>query len=192
MAIRSFLAFELPPDIKEEVARISKEVKRTGLDASWVKAANIHLTVVFMGNVEEQNVPSIISHIDQVTSEYKHFEISLGGMGLFPDIRRPRVIWLGLDGDIKGLAALRDELQRPLESFGVKQEKRPFRPHLTLGRFRRSVKKRTLLKKAIDDYSDFSGPDGILDELVLFKSELKPGGAVYSRLHSWPLMRNGK
>jgi len=66
MAIRSFLAFELPPDIKDEVTRISREVKKTGLNAGWAKPANIHLTVIFMGNVNEKDIPHIISKIDQV------------------------------------------------------------------------------------------------------------------------------
>jgi len=190
MAIRSFLAFELPPDIKDEVTRISREVKKTGLNAGWAKPANIHLTVIFMGNVNEKDIPHIISKIDQVACQYKSFDISLGGMGLFPDTRRPRVIWLGLDGDIEGLASLRDDLQKPLESFGIKQEKRPFRPHLTLGRFRKPVKERAVLKRVIDDYSDIYGPEGKLKELIMFKSELKPSGAVYTRIHSWPLTDN--
>ena len=190
MAIRSFLAFELPHDVREKVTKISGEVKITGLNARWIKPGNIHLTVIFMGNMDEKDIPDIISAIDNVTCGYKTFDISLGGMGLFPDIRRPRVIWLGLNGDIDRLSSLRDDLQKPLESFGIKQEKRPFKPHLTLGRFRKPVKDRALLKKVIEEYRDIREPEGKLQELVLFKSELNPGGAVYTLIHSWPLMEN--
>lgn len=190
MAIRSFLAFELPHDIRNKVRTISGEVKNTGLNAGWVKPGNIHLTVIFMGNINEQDIPDIVSKIDNVIPRYKAFEISLGRMGLFPDIRRPRVMWLGLNGEIERLASLRDDLQKPLKSSGIKQEKRPFRPHLTLGRFRKPVKDRTLLSKIIEEYSDISGPEGKLRELILFKSELNPGGAVYTRIHSWPLVEN--
>lgn len=191
MAIRSFLAFELPPDIKKEVTRITGKVKRTGLAASWAKPDNIHLTVVFMGDVDEKDIPDIISSIDNVAVKYNEFDISLGGMGLFPDIRRPRVLWLGLNGEIESLSSLRDNLQKPLEIYGVEQERRAFKPHLTLGRFRRPVKERSLLQKILDEYSGISGPDGKLDELILFKSELKPGGSVYTRIHSWPLGNDG-
>jgi len=187
MAIRSFLAFELPPDIKSEVKRISGEVKKTGLEASWVKPDNIHLTTVFTGDIDEKDIPDMISNIDNVTAEYEPFDISLGGMGLFPDIKRPRVLWLGLNGGIEGLASLRDDLQKSLEPFGIKQEKRPFKPHLTLGRFRKPAKDKFLLKKMLDEYGEISGPNGKLDELILFKSDLKPTGAVYTRLHYWPL-----
>jgi RNA 2',3'-cyclic 3'-phosphodiesterase len=187
MAIRSFLAFELPPGIKKEVAGISGEVKKTGLRASWVKPGNIHLTVIFLGDVNEQDTPGIISSIDNVIGKYKPFDISLGRMGVFPDIRKPRVLWLGLNGEIERLAALRDDLQKPLETFDVKQEKRSFKPHLTLGRFRKPVRDKSLLEKILGKYGDISGPDGKLDELILFKSVLNPGGSVYTKINTWPL-----
>ena len=187
MAIRSFLAFELPHDVRKKVAKISGEIKKTGLNAKWVKPANIHLTVIFMGNIDEEDIPGIISKIDNVACLYKNFDISLGGMGLFPDLRRPRIIWLGLDGETDRLSSLRNDLQKSLESFGIKQERRPFNPHLTLGRFRKPVKDRALLNKIIDEYGNIGGPEEKLCELVMFKSELKPGGAVYTRIHSWPL-----
>ena len=190
MAIRSFLAFELPGDIREKVSKISGEVKNSGLNAGWVKPGNIHLTVIFMGNIDEKEIPGIISTIDNAACNHKTYDISLGGMGLFPDIRRPRVIWLGLNGEIDGLASLRDDLQKSLKPFGIKQEKRPFKPHLTLGRFRKPIKDPVLLKKVIEKYRDTRGPGGKLQELVMFKSELNPGGAVYTRIHSWPLTGN--
>jgi 2'-5' RNA ligase len=158
MEIRSFLAFELPSDIRKEVFRISGEVKKSGLEAGWVKPGNIHLTVVFLGDINEKDIPAIIYSIDNVTCRYEAFDISLGGVGLFPDIRRPRVLWLGLDGETERLASLRDDLQKPLEAFGVKQEKRPFSPHLTLGRFRRPVKEKSLLKRYLMSMEIFPVP----------------------------------
>ena len=185
MAIRSFLAFELPPDIKKEVAKIADEVKKSGLAAGWVKPGNIHLTVIFMGDVEEKNISAIISSIDNVVNKYEPFDIALGGIGIFPGIKKPRVLWLGLNGEIERLGSLRDELQKTLEAYGIKQEKRTFRPHLTLGRFRKPLRDRAPLKKVIEAYNDISGPPGKLNDLILFKSELKPGGSVYTRMHSW-------
>ena len=187
MAIRSFLAFELPPEILKEITRISGDVKKSGLEAGWVKPGNIHLTVIFLGDVDEKDIAGIVSCVDNVVGNFKPFDISLGGMGMFGDMRRPRVLWMGLDGEIKRLAAMRDRLQKPLEPFGIKQEDRPFRPHLTLGRFRRPVKDKSLLKRTIDQYKNISGPGGKLDELILFKSQLKPGGSIYTKLHTWLL-----
>lgn len=188
MGIRSFLAFELPGDIKNEVARISSGAKNTGLDAGWVKPGNIHLTMVFMGDMAERNMVDIISSTGNALKDIAPFEISLSGMGVFPDIRRPRVLWLGLKGDLERLSTLRDRLQAPLEPFGVEQEKRPFTPHLTLARFKRAVKDAALLKNVIEKYSDITGPEGRLDELILFKSDLRQGGSVYTKIHAWPLI----
>jgi RNA 2',3'-cyclic 3'-phosphodiesterase len=188
VGIRSFLAFELPEDIKNEVARISAGAKNTGLEAGWVKSNNIHLTMVFMGDIEERDIPAIISSIDNSMKETSPFEISLSGMGVFPDIRRPRVMWLGLNGNMERLSVLRDRLQSPLAVFGVEQEKRPFTPHLTLARFRRPLKDATLLKKVIDKYSNITGPEGILDALILFKSDLRQGGSIYTKIHAWPFV----
>jgi 2'-5' RNA ligase len=188
MGIRSFLAFELPQEIKNEVVRISAAAKNSGLDAGWVKPDNIHLTMVFLGDMAERDMPDILSSKDNAVKGTTPFEISLSGMGLFPDIRRPRVMWLGLNGDTEGLSALRERLQSPLAVFNVEQEKRPFTPHLTLARFRRPLKDTGLLKRLIDKYSDITGPDGRLDELVLFKSDLRSGGSVYTKMHAWPLI----
>lgn len=190
MAIRSFLAFELPSEIKREVKRISGEVRKSGLEASWVRPENIHLTIIFLGDIDEKDIPHLISTIDNSVIKYEPFDISLGSMGLFPDIKRPRVLWLGLNGEIKRLASLRDDLQKPLEAFGIKQEKRSFKPHLTLGRFRKPVRNESLLEKILDKYGEISGPIEKLNELVLFKSDLKPSGAVYTKLNSWPLKNN--
>jgi len=187
MGIRSFLAFELPFDIKNEVARISANIQKGGLYAGWVKPGNIHLTMVFLGDMAERDMPAIIASTDNALKGTTPFDISLSGMGLFPDIRRPRVMWLGLNGEMERLSALRDRLQAPLAPFGVEQEKRPFTPHLTLARFRRPVKDATLLIRLIDKYRDIAGPEGRLDELVLFKSDLRQGGSVYTKIHTWPL-----
>ncbi|NLA75129.1 MAG: RNA 2',3'-cyclic phosphodiesterase [Deltaproteobacteria bacterium] len=187
MGIRSFLAFELSEDIKNEIARISSAIKKTGLDAGWVKPGNIHLTMVFMGDMEEKNIPAIIASIDDAIKNSAPFEISMSNMGLFPDAARPRVMWIGLDTDRERLSAFRDRLQKQLSRFGVAQEKRPFTPHLTLCRFRRPVKDFSLLKRVISQYSPVSGTRARLDELIFFKSDLRQGGPVYTKIHAWPL-----
>src|SRR4030042_2227596 len=97
MTIRSFLAFELPPDIKSMVKDISEDVRRTGLDLKWVKVDNIHLTVVFMGNIRSEDVHAIGKEAGDVCFGFEPFEIALKGLGVFPNTRRPRVLWLGVE-----------------------------------------------------------------------------------------------
>jgi len=189
MAIRSFLAFELPPGIKDMVIRVSEEVMMSSLNVRWVKVDNIHLTVVFMGNIRSEDIPEMEEAIEEVCSGFSPFEISLKGFGVFPSVQRPRVLWLGLDGDLERMASLRDGLQEMLRPFGIKEEKRMFKPHLTLGRFRTPGKRAPGLEDIIARYRGLESPICMTSELVLFKSELKPGGAEYTILKSWPLLK---
>jgi 2'-5' RNA ligase len=187
MAIRSFLAFELPPDIMRTVKDISEDIRRTRLDLKWVKVDNIHLTVVFMGNIRSEDVLAIGEEAGDVCVGFEPFEIALKGLGVFPNTRRPRVLWLGLEIEADRISSFRDSLQERLLDFGVREEKRAFTPHLTLGRFRKPESHDPLLGDIISRYADIKCPVGRLEELVMFKSELRPGGAEYTRLKSFPL-----
>ena len=187
MEMRSFLAFELPSEIKNAVAQVSETLKKSRLDVRWVKVDNIHLTVVFMGNTNADDMPAIQDDVKKVCSQYGSFDISLKGIGCFPNRRRPRVMWIGLDGDLERMGRFRDDLQDQLKSFGIKVEKRKFKPHLTLGRFRSSKKTVIDLDDIISEHETLNSPFFTLNALNLFKSDLKPGGAVYTKLETWPL-----
>jgi 2'-5' RNA ligase len=187
MLIRSFLAFELPPDMKRIVSRVSGEAKTSNLDVRWVNPGNIHLTVVFLGSINRGDIPQMRAVIQGVVSQYNPFHISLKGVGLFPNRRRPRVLWLGLHGDIERISYLKDALQEQLTPFGIKEEKRTFKPHLTLGRFRKTGRGNYQLDDFLERYAEVSSPVCSLKELVQFQSDLGPGGATYTKLESWPL-----
>jgi len=187
MEIRSFLAFELPLDIKEIVARVSSEIRKSPLNVRCVHVDNIHLTVIFMGNIKTGDIVNIGAEVEKVCFRYSSFDVSLREMGFFPNKRNPRVLWLGLDGDLERMSHFRDSLQKQLGSFGIKEEKRRFTPHLTLGRFRNPHKGKSHLNEFIMGYRDLTSPVCPLNELILFQSTLKPSGAEYTKLGSWPL-----
>jgi len=187
MEIRSFLAFELPLDIKEIVARVSSEIRKSPLNVRCVHVDNIHLTVIFMGNIKTGDIVNIGAEVEKVCFRYSSFDVSLREMGFFPNKRNPRVLWLGLDGDLERMSHFRDSLQKQLGSFGIKEEKRRFTPHLTLGRFRNPHKGKSQLNEFIMGYRDLTSPVCPLNELILFQSTLKPSGAEYTKLGSWPL-----
>jgi 2'-5' RNA ligase len=191
MKIRSFLAFELPLEIETVVTRVSEELKKSSLNAKWAKSGNIHLTVVFMGDVETDEIPAIKEEVGKVCLMYGAFDISLKGLGCFPHMRKPRVLWVGLDGDLERMSLFRDALQEHLIPFGIKEEKRRFKPHLTLGRFRKPKRTDSEELDLLSRYGDVTSPACSLTELALFKSELKPDGARYTRLSVWPLSGNG-
>jgi 2'-5' RNA ligase len=187
MMIRSFLAFELPLEIKKGVSRVFAEIRGSIRNIRWVNVDNIHLTIVFMGNVSEDLIPPINEAVEKVCLRYGPFYISLSGLGAFPNTRRPRVVWLGLQGDTERMSFFKKALHKHIKPFGIKEEKRPFKPHLTLGRFRNPAPGDSSLDNFIAKYKDLSSPECQMDELILFKSDLNPGGAVYTKLKSWPL-----
>ncbi len=187
MAIRSFLAFELPVDIKRIIVKVSEDVRQLPLNVRRVNVDNIHITTVFMSDVQEEQIGPIQDVVKDVCQGYGPFSIAIKGIGLFGSRRNPRVLWIGLDGAIDRMACFRDDLQKGLRPFGIKEETRRFKPHLTLGRFRKGAKTGTHLDDLLSKYHDLTSPECIIEELVLFKSDLRPGGAVYSRLNGWPL-----
>jgi 2'-5' RNA ligase len=187
MGIRSFLAFELPKEIEEIVARTSLEMRHHGLDVRWVRPANIHLTIVFMGDVDPDRLTGIEAALDPVCRGQNPFRVALKGTGVFPNRRRPNVIWIGLAGDVEEMSRFRDALQDPLASFGIEKEARAFKPHLTLGRFRRGSAPGEGLDRALSKFADLESPVCALERLTLFRSDLKPDGPIYTRLKQWAL-----
>jgi RNA 2',3'-cyclic 3'-phosphodiesterase len=187
MGIRSFLAFELPKEIGEIVARTSLEMRHYGLDVRWVRPANIHLTIVFMGDVDPDRLAAIEAALDPVCKGKSPFRVALKGTGVFPNRRRPNVIWIGLAGDVEEMSQFRDALQDPLSSFGIQKEARAFKPHLTLGRFRRGSAPGGELDRALSRFADLESPVCALERLTLFRSDLKPDGPIYTRLKQWAL-----
>jgi 2'-5' RNA ligase len=187
MGIRSFLAFELPPEIRKKIGEVSIELQKLTLPVRWVKLTNIHLTIIFLGYVDEDKIDDIKEKVNMVVKRFSIFKTRLNGIGVFPNWRRPRVIWVGLGEEIERLSNLREELQTELKVLGFKPEKRPFAPHLTIGRFKGLVDRDEELKSILDRYHDLSGDLQYLNELVLFKSDLKPDGPVYTKMASWQL-----
>jgi 2'-5' RNA ligase len=187
MEIRSFLAFELPEEIKSIVSRVSGEMKKSPLDVRWVNVDNIHLTVIFIGNISEDRLADMDRVVRDVCHNYGPFDISLNGAGVFSSRRNPRVLWIGLAGDIERMSHFRNTLQKNLKPFGIKAENRRFNPHLTLGRFRKGAKSGIHLDEILLRYRTLDSPVRSIGKLVLFKSDLKPGGAVYTKLNAWPL-----
>lgn len=187
MGIRSFLAFELPEEIRRILHRVHEEVKASPLDVRWVRPEGIHLTIVFMGDVPEADLSPMGDAVARASSSHEPFPFSLKGMGCFPNSRNPRVLWLGVETELERMSRLRDDLHRALAPFGIREESRPLQPHLTLGRFKGPCKRTGALEGMISKYRGLTSPLCSLKELILYKSDLKPGGAVYTALRSCPL-----
>ena len=179
--IRSFIAFELPAGVISLLDNVQQELKSLRLKARWVRPQNIHLTLKFLGNIKPADIEDIGGAMADAVRDCAPFTLTVGGIGFFPGIKRPRVIWVGLGGAKPTLLNLQRNLEDRLATVGFPKEKRSFKAHLTLGRIRQAVNPNTV-GQAMQDYSDLGNLQFTADRIILFKSDLKPSGAVYSQL----------
>jgi 2'-5' RNA ligase len=179
--IRSFIAFELPEVVIDSLQGLQSVLKKHGLDFKWVRPGNIHLTLKFLGDISLGDVPAVKHVIRDVAQRYATLSLKAGGLGAFPSVKKARVLWTGIHGDVERLKDLKDTLDSALADMGFKTEKRPFRGHLTLGRAKGRVDVQRLVA-TISEFGSFASPPLSAERLILFKSSLKPSGAVYTEL----------
>lgn len=179
--IRTFIALELPPSVISLLEKVQEDLKSMGLPAKWVRPENIHLTLKFIGNINPGDIDKIGGAMMDAVDDFAAITLVAGGIGVFPGIKRPRVIWVGLGGQIQLLFAMQRVLEENLAALGFKEEKRPFKGHLTLGRFRQTVNPNTI-RQIMREHANLYSEEFTARRIILFKSDLKPTGAVYSQL----------
>jgi 2'-5' RNA ligase len=179
--IRTFIALELPPSLISLLARLQENLRAMGLRAKWVQPQSIHLTLKFIGNINPADIDNIGGAMVNAVGEFGTFNLVAGGVGVFPGINRPRVIWVGLKGQVQLLFAMQRLLEDNLAASGYKKDKRPFKGHLTLGRFKQRVNPDTI-RRALQEFGNFDSEEFPARRVIFYKSDLKPTGAVYSQL----------
>jgi len=179
--IRSFIAVELPAAVISRLESMQQELNALGLKAKWVRPANIHLTLKFLGNIDPAAIEDIGQAMADAAGDCASFTLSVDGLGFFPGLKRPRVVWVGLGGATAVLLNLQRNLADRLAKIGFAKEKRSFKAHLTLGRIRQAVNP-NIVNRVIEGYSGSANLAFSADRIILFKSDLKPSGAVYSPL----------
>ncbi|MDQ7785325.1 MAG: RNA 2',3'-cyclic phosphodiesterase [Desulfomonilaceae bacterium] len=184
--VRAFVAIEIPESAKSFLEEIWSDLKRVGADVKWVRLNGIHLTLKFLGETPRDGIPVFERDLGPVFGACRPFEIRISRMGAFPNLMRPRVIWAGLEDPSGLLAPLAQQVEEVFSLHGFKKEKRPFSPHLTLGRVR-SDKGRYDLVEAVRGKMDIVGPSIFVEQAVLFQSILRPAGAEYRALCRFPL-----
>ena len=184
--IRTFIGFELPEKTRSFISSIQEDLKSNGLDARWVQPKNIHLTLKFLGNINKDDTQKVGEAIFKSAADYAPISLTAKGVGAFPGINRPRVLWIGIRGQIDVLIQLQKSLDDQLEQIGFPKENRPFKGHLTLARVKGQID-RVKLINAIKKYGEFEPKSFIADNIILFKSDLKSTGAVYTKLNSLSL-----
>ncbi len=183
--MRSFIAIKLPETVQSSLAELQLELKSTGAHIRWVKPENIHLTLKFLGDTEEKAVDRIISALQGTCNTFEPFRLELRGVGLFPGVRSPRIIWAGVSCG-SALTSIQSDIEKELSLLGFEKENRKFMPHLTLGRFKSSRGQKTIQKK-VDHLRDSSCGFVDVTSVSLIKSELSPAGSRYTRIAEIPL-----
>ena len=184
--IRAFLAIEPPKEIIRKISDIQNCLKKLlNMDIRWVKPEGMHLTLKFLGDVPEKDALNISSASGEAASSVGPLGFSVSGLGVFPDIRRPRVVYLELKGDTDKLASFQKKLEGILAEIGFPEEQRPFRAHLTLGRVK-SARGIADLAKELEKRDIYTAGEFMATELCLFKSDLTSKGAVYTKLAVCP------
>jgi RNA 2',3'-cyclic 3'-phosphodiesterase len=179
--MRTFIAIDLPDEIKNALAQLRDRLKKSGADVKWVEPQNIHLTLKFLGEIDEKQLPAIIEIMEEVASGSKEYLLRLSSVGAFPRMESPRVIWVGVDQGDQETKEIALMLENGLSGLGLPKEERPFSSHITIGRVR-SVLHKGKLTEELKAAEISEGKEFVVTKMTLFKSSLSPKGPVYDAL----------
>ena len=180
---RAFIAIDLPESLKSFLSEAQEALKLYGFRVKWVRPQNIHLTLKFLGDTATADTDKIADAMTLAARNCPIVSLRAKGIGVFPNVRRPRVIWAGLNGQLETLANLQQTLDAHLADLGFARDTRAFKSHLTLGRVKGKIAS-DKMKAAIDKLKEFESESFVTSQIILFKSDLRPTGAVYTKVQS--------
>lgn len=183
--MRCFIAIDIPQDIKARIGEVIDRLKDASKGVRCVPASNVHITLKFLGSVGEDMVAGIEARLAEISAKYKPFSATVRGAGAFPTLKNPNVLWVGVDESAE-LDRLYQDIDRAMAGLGFAREDRKYSPHLTIAR----VKDRKSAAPAVKELSTFK--DTIfgtisIEEILLMRSDLGPGGAEYTRIAGFRL-----
>jgi RNA 2',3'-cyclic 3'-phosphodiesterase len=175
--MRSFIAVKISFDQKEQISELIRDFKRTDVQVKWVNPENLHVTLKFLGEVDERALPNIFDALQKSLTNDRSFQFNLESVGCFPNMKRPRVIWVGIDHGADKLNMLAKKVDGIMTEFSFEREKRGFSAHLTIGRVKdsRGMEELTSQFKQIK----FQTGSCVIDEVIFFQSILKREGPTY-------------
>jgi 2'-5' RNA ligase len=182
--IRSFIAVDLAPQVRAALLDVCRKLAAAGADVRWVRPGGLHVTLKFLGPVRRSLLQSVRDCLAAALVGQPQLHLEVRGLGAFPSLRRPRVLWAGILGD--GLAELARRARAAVEELGFEAEKRVFRPHVTLGRVR-SMRGWERLEAAMKSHLEAQFGESNVDAVIVYRSTLRPDGAEYDPLWTIPL-----
>lgn len=183
--MRLFIALDLPEEVVQYVTDVQNDLKQQIQADRWQSTRNLHLTLHFLGEVPKELLPAIRQDMDMVSTIIAPFSLSTGYLGVFPQLEKPRVLWLGLHGDISALKQLHLLLKKRLQMHpGLHVDRKPYRPHITLARGPQYGGRALPLEEWGHKIHTNSGPRFTVQHVHLYQSELRPEGAIHTILHT--------
>ena len=183
--IRAFVAVELSDQVKTHIAAAIEQLRSKQINnLRLVRFEGVHLTLKFLGDIDADRVPAVAEAMSQVAARHTPFGLTLGATGVFPNANRARVLWVGVDGDLKPLRLLQAGIEDALTAIGFSPERRGFNPHLTIGRMHHRAS-RSDRSRAATALSSLDLPEDqpiAVNAISLMKSTLRPDGAIYERI----------
>jgi len=180
MGVRSFVALELSDEVRERLSALLQRLQRTSAAVKWVEPENLHLTLKFLGEVPEERIELIAESLRAVAQATEPFSFTVKGVGGFPDLRRPRVLWVGVEAT-QPLMRLQQLIERAMEQLGFPPEERAYHPHITLGRVK-AMAGMEKVREILGEYKDAEFGEVFVAHLTLFRSDLSREGPTYTPL----------
>ncbi len=184
--MRTFIAVELTEELRVKIEELQNPLKKINANVAWVKPGNVHATLKFLGEVPEDKIEKVFEGTKNALEGIKSFKLSLKNLGYFPNIKRPRVVWIGVEKGKEELSLMAVKIEEEMEKIGFPKENREFSPHLTIGRVK-SPKNIERLTELIKDTS-FQSQEIEVKEVAVMRSELHPSGAIYTPLKKAALL----
>ena len=179
--VRLFVALPVPGEILRSLVNLQSALRNRGFKASWSRLETLHLTLNFLGEIPVHGVEKLAGAMEKAVE--KHGRLSLGarGLGVFPTVKRARVVWAGVSGDVEELFDLQRSLAGCLSEVGIPVDRKSYSPHFTLARIKGRAEPREMIQM-IREFQGWESPSVTLGEVNLYKSDLKPSGAVHTLL----------
>ena len=185
--LRTFLAVEAPAAMRTRAGGLIDALAGTPANVKWVDDESLHWTLKFLGDVQSRDIPQVCQAVTKAVAGLAPFDVHARGAGAFPTAERPRTVWLGVDSGEEAIVALHDAIEERLADLGFRREQRRYRPHLTLGRVRRSQMGIADLGELIALHDEYDAGTMRVDEVVIFSSQLERSGPSYEVLGRAPL-----
>ncbi len=181
--IRAFIAIPLPREVIDQARRLQRQLQQEGLRMRWVRPEAIHLTLKFLGDIDRGRIADIEKALEATAGSSGAMALAAKGIGVFPTVRKVRVLWMGIAGETPLLIECHRNLDAQLSLLGFTPEKRRFNAHLTLARAKGRLEPHRLVR-CMETISGFEAVPFAARRIILYQSDLRPDGAVYTRLAS--------